>query len=155
MGMYWQVAIGISIEPDEKSLAVLNYLDDHGEKPAPEDLPPFELFKEYPWRRIGQADSAYFPGTAYFVFMKCIGSGNEYELNCSFNCKDPDLIQEFIIWVGAMASKDVLRLGEFLGTFRYEEDEVPELLFWTGSGIVFIRPEVPTLKKLLDGETSL
>lgn len=126
MGMYTELHFNSRLKRDapKNVIGILKYMLDKRESlPA---LPEHPLFKTDEWRFMLKVGSYYFDADTHSTlrFDENIGS---YYLCVRGNLKNYDHeIQHFISWITPYLDKYE---GEFLGFYRYEEDEEPTLIY--------------------------
>ena len=126
MGMYTELHYNAALREDtpEKVISILKYMT--GEEAGHYGEPEHELFNCARWEVMLQCDSFYFDAiTKSSVTFNT--TSEHYYLNIVCNLKDyNNEILEFIDWVDQYTDKVV---DDFLGFYRYEEDEVPTLIY--------------------------
>lgn len=127
MGMYTALHFNSELNiPQECEVAeVLKYMvSDREDKPT--EIPNHPLFKTERWERMFQCDSYYFDEDTHST-MRWDEIAKNYYLCLRFNVKNYDgEIEKFIDWI--MLYLDKYETGEFLGFYRYEEDEDPTII---------------------------
>lgn len=89
-------------------------------------LPDHALFRTPRWHMIGWCGSAYFSAQPHRSFEKLYDS--TWTLNIRSNHKNYDNeIELFIDWINPYI---VAAEGDFLGFYRYEENQHPTLIFY-------------------------
>jgi len=103
----------------------------------PDEIPPHSLFGDTTWDYMLKSASAYFDGDAHSTVRLDESSGkHRVTIRCNFKNYD-DEITKFIDWITPYI--DALR-GDFIGYSRYEDTEVPTLLYHPR---MFITPQIP------------
>lgn len=127
MGMYTEFHFNSELKEDvpESVLAVLRYmLPSDNEQPEP-PLPDHPFFKCERWRMLLTMDSYYFDADTHSTLR--LDHDESYYLCVRSNLKNYDNeINRFVDWITPYLDKFG---GEFLGFKRYEEIEVPTLLY--------------------------
>jgi hypothetical protein len=126
MGMYTEFHFNSELKKDTPNnvIEILRYMI--GSSPKPERLPEHELFFTERWWYMLVSTSTYFDAETISTlkFDNVIGS---YFLCIRCNLKNYDQeIQHFIDWIDPYLDKYE---GNFLGFYRYEEDEEPTLIY--------------------------
>lgn len=89
-------------------------------------LPDHPLFQTSRWSVMLQCDSYYFAATTYCT-LQYDDITNLYFLNIRCNLKNYDNeIEKFCDWIRPFIDKEK---GDFLGFSRYEETEIPTLIY--------------------------
>lgn len=141
MGMYTEFNIGIKLVENvpEHVINILKYMDDqcatiHTYSGRPEDLHRF--FGTDRWRYLFCSDSFYFDGDTHTTFQKD-DIDKQYHLTVRSNLKNYDKeIELFLDWI-----QPYIDTYGFLGYWRYEEYDMPTLIFNTEKGIEIFTPE--------------
>lgn len=126
MGMYTELHFNSELKKDlpENVLKTLQYMIDHENDPT--DLPEHELFECDRWTMLFTCDSYYFDADTYST-LRFDKISNAYYLCVRANLKNYNSeIEKFIDWIDPYLEKFE---GEFLGFYRYEEDEQPTLIY--------------------------
>jgi hypothetical protein len=104
---------------------------------APDELPPHPLFGDTRWDYMLQSSSVYFDGDPHSAIrLDEIDGQHRVTIRCNFKNYD-DEITKFIDWITPYI--DALP-GDFIGYSRYEDTEVPTLLYHPR---LFITPQIP------------
>ena len=130
MGMYTEFHFNAELRRDtpEEVIAVLQYmLGRIEEKPT---LPEHELFRTDRWKYMLRCDSYYFSADTYST-LRFDETSDAYYLciRCNFKNYDNE-IQKFVSWISPYLNE---QKGDFLGFYRYEEEQNPVLLFNGGN----------------------
>jgi hypothetical protein len=127
MGMYTEIHFNseLNIPKDSMVADILKYMLGETEE-LPELLPDHPLFKTDRWQVMLRMDSYYFDADTHST-LRWDKSGSYY-LCIRSNLKNYDSeIEHFIDWI--MPYLDVYKQeGDFLGFYRYEEDEEPTII---------------------------
>jgi len=103
----------------------------------PATLPPHPLFGDTRWDSMLRGASAYFDGDSHSTVRLDEFSGkHRVTIRCNFKNYD-DEIRRFIDWITPHI--DSLP-GDFIGYTRYEDTELPTLLYHPR---LFITPQIP------------
>lgn len=141
MGMYTELHFNCELKKELPSLVtnILQYMvgeNDH--RPLPPDHP---LFQASRWAYMLRMDSFYFNADTHSTLRFCEIS-NAFYLCIRCNLKNYDSeIEHFLHWIHPFLNSS---LNSFLGFLRYEEDDIPTLLFFTEVGIQRITPVIGT-----------
>lgn len=143
MGMYTELHFNKRLNKDTPAevIAMLQYMvGDSKEHPEIDH----DLFKADRWTFMFQSDSYYFDADTSSTIRKDDIS-DDWALCIRSNLKNyGDEIGLFLNWISPYVWRGY---PEFLGFYRYEEDEIPTLL-WTGrDGIMAFTPGVPQLEE--------
>lgn len=126
MGMYTELHYNTELKGDipEEVIAILEYMV--GDR---EDEPPLMehgLFKTGRWGFMLRCDSYYFDADTHST-LRYDDVSRSYYLCIRSNLKNYDEeISLFVDWIRPYINKNE---GDFLGFWRYEESETPELLY--------------------------
>jgi hypothetical protein len=127
MGMYTEFHFNSELKeqtPKEVINILMYMVGDLDTKP--EDIPNDDLFETARWEYMLQCDSYYFDADTHST-LRWDEIGKSYYLNIRCNLKNYDSeIEKFIKWTSPYLNK---YKGEFLGFYRYEEDEEPTLVY--------------------------
>lgn len=127
MGMYTEFHFNSALREDVpvEVLEVLKYmLGEREDKPA---TPADPLFNTERWRYMLQSDSYYFDADTHST-LRHDWQGSWYlciRCNLKNYCSE---IEKFVAWIRPYLDK---HKGDFLGFYRYEEDEHPTLIYAT------------------------
>ena len=131
MGMYTALHFNSELNVDKDSMVadILKYMVGETEE-MPEMLPDHPLFKTERWGFMLRCDSYYFDEDTIST-LRWDKISESYYLCIRCNLKNyDDEIEKFINWI--MPYLDVFKqTGDFLGFYRYEEDEQPTLIYAT------------------------
>jgi hypothetical protein len=144
MGMYTELSCAFELkkETPEQVIEVLRFMV-RTKTEMPRPLPDHSFFGTSRWQMMLGSDSYYFKGqahstvlfddaaVAWFVTIRCNFKNYEHE------------IERFIDWITPHI--DAMD-GAFLGYCRYEETEVPTLIYHPNR---FFKPDVP--ESVVDG----
>ena len=128
MGMYTALHFysELNVPKDSMVADILKYMVGDTEE-MPEMLPDHELFKSDRWRVMLRMDSYYFDEDTHST-LRWDDNGESYYLNIRCNLKDYDSeIEKFIDWIMPYLD-EYKQPGDFLGFYRYEEDEEPTII---------------------------
>lgn len=128
MGMYTAIHFNSELNiPKECGVAeVLKYMV--GGRETEPELPEHLLFKTERWRFMLQCDSYYFDEDTHST-LRWDEISEAYYLCIRSNLKNYDSeIEQFIKWI--MPYCATKQDGDFLGFYRYEEDEEPTLIYY-------------------------
>lgn len=128
MGMYTQLHYGAQLKKDvpDEVVELLRYMV--GERDETPLLPDHPLFRTDRWRYMLRCDSYYFDYKTTHLLRHDDIAGQFY-FNVTTNLKNyDDEIAKFVNWIAPYIDK---MPGDFLGYYRYEEDETPTLLHHT------------------------
>ena len=131
MGMYTALHFNseLSIKKNSMIADILKYMVGDT-KEMPELLPDHELFKTESWRYMLQMDSYYFDEDTIST-LRWDDNGDSYYLCIRCNLKNYDSeIEKFIDWI-MLYLDEYKQEGDFLGFYRYEEDEDPTIIRFT------------------------
>jgi hypothetical protein len=127
MGMYTEINCAFEMKKDTpvEVLNLLKYMvGDVLDEPV--YLPDHPLFKTSRWSYVLRCDSYYFDGDSHST-VRLDDISNSYYVTIRSNLKNyDDEIDKFIDWISPNLDKYP---GDFIGYKRYEENEVPTLLF--------------------------
>jgi hypothetical protein len=138
MGMYTELNCAFSLNRNTPPQIVEILLYMTGQSPTePAELPPHPLFGATRWEGMLTGSSAYFDGDPHSAVSLNETSGKHHvTIRCNFKNYD-DEITKFIDWMTPYI--DALP-GDFIGYSRYEDTEIPTLLYHPR---LFITPEIP------------
>lgn len=128
MGMYTELHFNSELKNNVPAsvLNILSYMVGVHED-EPDQLPNHKLFTDQRWRFMLQCDSYYFDADTIST-LRYDDIGNSWYLCIRTNLKNyDDEIEDFIDWIMPYLNKYD---GEFLGFYRYEEDEEPTLIYY-------------------------
>lgn len=131
MGMYTELHYNVELKKDlPKNVAnLLKYMVGDLED-EPKKLPKHPLFKTERWRFMLRMDSYYFDADTHST-LRYDEIAERYYLCIRTNLKNYDSeIEQFIDWVEPYLGAYIDR-GEFLGFYRYEEDNEPTHIYRT------------------------
>lgn len=133
MGMYTELHFNARLMDDtpEPIMELLRRMVE-GDGEQAEARPDHPLFKTRRWTCMLNCNSAYFDAeTDSRIAVEFEAETYERRLICvRTNLKNYDSeIEKFIDWITPYLAKDP---GDFLGFYRYEEDEQPTLIFMPG-----------------------
>lgn len=124
MGMYTELHFFVRLKPDTPE-KVTGILKDMVNQTANHDVPSHKFFKTSRWRILFNCDSYYFAADAH-SYLRYDEIAKQYFLGVQSNLKNYDNeIGLFLDWI--MPYVDAYE-GQFLGYYRYEEDEEPVLI---------------------------
>lgn len=129
MGMYTELHFNVELKEDvpPEVVAVLKYMLNRESNAVEPPLPDHPLFQCFRWRGMLQCDSYYFRADTHST-LRFDDIGRSYYLCIRCNLKNyDDEIEKFVDWI--MPYIDAID-GDFLGFSRYEETEVPTLLYY-------------------------
>ncbi len=125
MGMYTEFHFNSELKKDNQEIIdILKYmLGEIKEKP---NLPEHKLFQTDGWSCMLRSDSYYFDEDTHSTLKR-----NGYDecylcIRCNLKNYDSE-IEKFIDWISPYLEKSE---GEFLGFYRYEETEIPTLIYY-------------------------
>ena len=125
MGMYTQLVFGAELKADKYSeiRPILKYMIEGEEL---NEIPPsHEFFRCARWDVLARCDSYYFDLKTNSRLIED-EQGIIY-LNIISNLKNyDDEISKFLSWISPYLENPI---GDFLGFYRYEEDENPSLIY--------------------------
>lgn len=128
MGMYTALHFNSELNKEVPSqvIDVLKFMAGDAEN-EPKTLPEHPLFKTERWRYMLEMDSYYFDEDTHST-LRFDEISEAYYLNIRCNLKNYDSeIEKFIDWI--MPYLDECKQdGDFLGFYRYEEDESPTII---------------------------
>lgn len=130
--MYTQFhfACQLKASTPQEVIAVLQYMADPKTEEKPE-TPNNDFFGCLRWSYLFTMGSAYFDYNTHCDFMRR-SYLKHYELSVTSNLKNYDNeIQEFLKWIHPYVNK---LNDEFMGYFRYEEDNRPTLIVYDKDG---------------------
>lgn len=128
MGMYTAIHFysELNIPKDSMVADILKYMIGETEE-MPEMLPDHKLFKSNGWQWMLRTDSYYFDEDTLST-LRWDEVGRGYYLNIRSNLKNYDSeIEKFIDWIMPYID-EYKKDGDFLGFYRYEEDETPTII---------------------------
>lgn len=128
MGMYTELDFNSELRKDtpEQVIDTLKYMVGDVEE-KPKYLPDHELFSKKRWEYMLRMDSYYFDADTKST-LRFDDISDTYYLNIRCNLKNyDDEIESFIDWIMPYV-KEYKREGDFLGFYRYEEDEDPTII---------------------------
>lgn len=131
MGMYTELHFNSALRKDVPVgvLEILGYMLGMSEN-EPTELPENRLFYTERWRYMLNMDSYYFDADTHST-LRHDWQGTWY-LNIRCNLKNYDSeIEAFIKWISPYLSEYKMK-GDFLGFYRYEENEEPTLIYFRG-----------------------
>ncbi len=123
MGMYTALHYACELKKDvpEKVVEILSYMNKNGGE-EPKDLPEHPFFSCERWPYLFSMDSYYFTADTHSSFRKDDIS-NSWILTVTSNLKNYDgEIHKFLKWISPYVEATD---GEFMGYYRYEEEEMP------------------------------
>lgn len=129
MGMYTELHYNAELQrklPKDVE-QILKYMvgDIEGE---PKKLPSHPLFGDTRWRYMLQMDSYYFDADTHST-LRWDDIADRYYLCVRCNLKNyDDEIELFIDWIEPYLG-EYIEQGDFLGFYRYEEDNEPTLIY--------------------------
>jgi hypothetical protein len=135
MGMYTELncAFALSKNTPGQIINILLYMTGQSST-EPETIPPHPLFGDTRWNHMLRGASAYFDGEPHsMVRLDEFSDKHRVTIRCNFKNYDDEL-EKFIDWITPHI--DALP-GDFLGYKRYEDTEMPTLLYHPG---LFITP---------------
>lgn len=125
MGMYTEIHFNSELKQNlpEDVVNILQYMIDSKNEPV---LPDHEFFMCDRWRSLFRMDSYYFDADTHST-LRFDEISHAYYLCVRANLKNYDSeIEKFLDWITPYLAKDE---GEFLGFYRYEENEQPILIY--------------------------
>ena len=125
MGMYTELVMGVELRKDVPTQVIETLRFMLGERPdEPTPLPEHPLFGDTRWRHMLLCDSYYFDGDTMHAFRKDeIADAWFLTVRCNLKNYDNE-IEKFCDWL-----EPYMNTEGFYGYKRYEEAEVPTLLF--------------------------
>lgn len=126
MGMYTEIHFNSEMRDDipTEVVGVLKYMV--GEIDMPKVLPEHDFFQCGRWAMLFRCDSYYFDADTHSE-LRWDEISESYYLCVRSNLKNYDSeIEKFIDWIDPYLAK---YSGDFLGFYRYEETEVPTLIY--------------------------
>jgi hypothetical protein len=129
MGMYTELNCAFELKKDtpDSVMAVLLYMLDQ-RNPEPEAFPSHPLFTTSRWRMLLTCSSYSFAACESRTALWLDEADDQYHVMIRSNLKNYDgEIEKFIDWITPYI--DGLE-GDFLGYSRYEETEIPTLLYY-------------------------
>lgn len=126
MGMYTELHYNTELKADvpEGVINILRYM--LGEVEDKPETPDHELFGTTRWEFMLRCDSYYFDADTHST-IRFDDISNSHYLCIRCNLKNySDEISLFCNWIRPYINKQE---GDFLGFSRYEESEVPELIY--------------------------
>lgn len=129
MGMYTELHFNVELAEDVPGdvIDILKFMVGDSEE-EPKKLPRHKLFESTRWRFMLRTDSYYFPADTHST-LRYDDIGKSYYLCIRTNLKNYDSeIEKFISWIDPYI--DIYtQQGDFLGFYRYEEDNEPTLIY--------------------------
>lgn len=122
MGMYTELVMAAELREDVPKQVVeeLQYML-YGEGNFADRTPR--------WRTMLRTDSYYFPGDTRSTLRYDDISRSWYlTIRCNLKNYDDDIVV-FLDWIGPYLNEDTGAESGFMGYVRYEEDDMPSLLF--------------------------
>jgi hypothetical protein len=138
MGMYTELncAFLLSKNAPRQIVDILLYMTGQC-LTEPADLPPHPLFGDTRWESMLTGSSAYFNGDPHSIIsLDEFSDSHRVTIRCNFKNYDNE-IAKFLDWITPYI--DALP-GDFIGYSRYEDTEVPTLLYHPG---LCITPQIP------------
>lgn len=141
MGMYTEIHLFVNLKKDtpEHIIDILkNITTDSVVSTKLENIkiPDDDFFKSERWDFAFRCDSYYFPGITYSVVEKPESWCDWYSLNINSNHKNYDSeIEKFLKWIHQYVDETDC---ETVGYFRYEEDDLPTVIYYTKNGFELI-----------------
>jgi hypothetical protein len=139
MGTYTEINCAFELikETPQDVIAILTHmLDRRNHRPTP--MPTHPLFETESWDMLLTSSSYYFAATEAQSAVWLDEIDGQHRVAIRSNLKNyDDEIEEFIDWITPYI--DALP-GDFLGYSRYENTEVPTLIYHPR---IFFTPEVP------------
>ena len=138
MGMYTEFHFNVHLRTDtpEEVRAILRYMINRQHRPA--SLPTHSLFLCSRWQMLFVCDSAYFAAITSSAFGE-----DEYSavaLSVRSNLKNyGDEIINFLSWITPYLDE---MNDYFLGSFRYEENDSPTLIYRLDSGELLLKETI-------------
>lgn len=132
MGMYTELHYNVELSKDvpEDVINILKFMVGDSED-EPSTLPNHPLFGDTRWRFMLRCDSYYFNADTHST-LRLDGISHSYYLCIRCNLKNyNDEIELFIDWIDPYLDECIAK-GEFLGFYRYEEDNEPTLIYRKG-----------------------
>jgi hypothetical protein len=130
MGMYTELHYNAELREDvpQSVIDILKFMVGDIEE-EPKELPDHELFSEGSrWRYMLQMDSYYFDADTHST-LRYDEIGQAYYLCIRCNLKNySDEIEHFIDWIEPYLGV-YIQTGDFLGFYRYEENNEPTLIY--------------------------
>ena len=132
MGMYTELVMGCELKKDTPAevIETLKYMLGDNEYLA--TVPVNKLFATDRWKVMLCCDSYYFDGDTHSTLRHDdINQGYHLTIRCNLKnyCGE---IGKFLNWIYPYADT-----REFVGYYRYEECEVPTLVYFTDKGVEF------------------
>lgn len=128
MGMYTEMHFNVELNEDVplSVIRVLSYMIDNEEFDFP-DFPDHPLFETPRWKSMFQTDSYYFSSDTRST-LRFDNISKSWFLCLRFNLKNyGSEIEKFIDWIMPYVYACE---GDFLGFYRYEEDNIPTLIYY-------------------------
>jgi hypothetical protein len=122
--MYTELYLAVQIKPSAP-MDVLEYMFNGGEEPA--QLPDHEFFKCDRWHSVGSGSSFYFVPDALSKLFPPNHTGSRTLITRSDLKNYDGEILKFIDWIDPYIDASD---GDHIGHHRYEEEELPTLLYW-------------------------
>lgn len=129
MGMYTAIHFNskLNVTKDSDTAKMLKYM--LGERKTRPRLPDHPLFKTDRWQIMLRCDSYYFDEDTHST-LRWDEISEAYYLCIRSNLKNyDDEIEKFIDWIMPHCGK-YKEDGDFLGFYRYEEDETPTPIYY-------------------------
>ena len=124
MGMYTEFHFNAELLPNNSVAEVLKYMLDNSH-PLP-IKPKHQLFSTDRWGWMLTCGSYYFDADTHSTLRwDDISQAHILCIRCNLKNYDKE-IQKFIDWIDPYLNK---HKGEFLGFYRYEETEIPTLIY--------------------------
>ena len=141
MGMYTHLVLNVTFKEDtpQEVIDTIRYMVGDTEVEPPKQ--DHKLFKCDRWSFCLRCDSAYFMGCTSTVFQNEYGN---WYLTVNSNCKNyTSEYQKFLDYI-----RPYIEYKEYLGFIRYEESDIPTLIYNTRHGIEYFRPKVKLIGAL-------
>lgn len=126
MGMYTELHFNSELKKNvsQNIINVLQFMIDNEDKP--QSLPDHPLFSTSRWYSMLRTDSYYFDADTHST-LRFDSISESYFLCIRCNLKNYNReIQKFVDWIMPYLAK---HNNDFLGFYRYEEDETPTLIY--------------------------
>ncbi len=128
MGMYTELHYNAELKKEvpKQILDVLAFMVEYENDTPPPHLPSSKLFGDTRWRYMLTCDSYYFCADTHST-LRFDNIAKSWFLCIRSNFKNYDNeINLFIEWMDPYLQADS---GDFIGFYRYEEDEIPTLIY--------------------------
>lgn len=140
MGMYTELNCAFELKKGtpQEVIDLLWFMTNNAIVPQPPSLPDHPLFRTSSWQMMLGSDSYYFAGEAHSTVRFEDGVTDTWFVTIRCNLKNYDHeIEHFVDWITPHI--DAME-GDFIGYYRYEETEVPTLIYYPNR---LFKPDVP------------